>query len=521
MIELLPPRSPVVLARGAARPSANPRLAEELDALAILAPAHEPDLASLPHGDLLLAEHARRPRRAGATYAVTLPNRRRTRVRVGLLGADAGAFEALTLAGRLAREFAAERPGSVGLATLLPEAQAPGAMDALGAAMLAATQRVPTAAAAPEPPWAPGRIALYGPADPARLAAVEQGAGLVRWLTALPPNVLTPGAYRRAVRTLARRRGWRVREYDERALARAGCGAFLAVSQGSATRDAAIVHVAYRPKRAARGVAPIALVGKGLCFDTGGTNLKPQKSMLGMHTDMAGSAVALGILDALSALDFPRPVDAWLALAENRIGPGAYKPNDVVRAANGTTIEIVHTDAEGRLVLADTLALAARTNPACLIDFATLTGACVSALTERYSGVFTNRPRLREVLESAGAASGERVWGFPAPADFDEELESASADVLQCLSEGKGDHIYAARFLGRFVPAAIPWVHVDLSSAHRTGGLGHVASPLTGFGVRFGTTLLLDCLRQFEAAAGPVRATPPASRPRAPRRSSR
>ena len=343
----------------------------------------------------------------------------------------------------------------------------------------------------------------------------------MRWLTALAPNLLTPGAYRRAVRALAQRRGWRVREYDERALAREGCGAFLAVVQGSAARDAAIVRVSYRPKRAARGARPIALVGKGLCFDTGGVNLKPQKSMQGMHADMSGSAVALGILDALSALDLPHPVDAWLALAENHVGPSACKPNDVVRAANGTTIEIVHTDAEGRMVLADTLALAARTGPACLIDFATLTGACVGALTERYSGVFTNRPALRDVLEQAGAASGERVWGFPTPPDFDEELESRAADVLQCLPDGKGDHLYATRFLNRFVPATIPWAHVDLSSVHRPGGLAHVNGPFTGFGVRFGTTLLLDCLRRFEAAAGPPPTSYPAPARRAARRSAR
>ena len=169
-----------------------------------------------------------------------------------------------------------------------------------------------------------------------------------------------------------------------------GAGAFLAVSRGNATRDAGIVHLAYRPRGAA---APaVSLIGKGVCFDTGGTNLKTHKSMLDMHIDMEGSAVAVGSLYALHALRSRSAVDCWLAITENRIGPLAYKPQDVVRAHNGTTIQVIHTDAEGRMVLADALSLAARNKPRAMIDYATLTGACVYALTERYSGAFTNRP---------------------------------------------------------------------------------------------------------------------------------
>jgi leucyl aminopeptidase len=279
--------------------------------------------------------------------------------------------------------------------------------------------------------------------------------------------------------------------HDEAALRRLGAGAFLAVARGSARRDAALVHLQYRPrggKRTRR--APVALVGKGLCFDTGGHNLKTARSMLTMHGDMAGSAVALATLRALTAIEYPYPVDAWLALAENRIGPEAYTQQDVVQAADGTTIQVTHTDAEGRMVLADAIAIASRTKPACIVDFATLTGACVTALTERMSGVFTNFSPLRDVLEAAGRDSGERVWTLPMPEDFDEDLESPTADIAQCLLDGKGDHIYASRFLSRFVGAGIPWVHVDLSSAERIGGLAHVPSPVTGFGVRFATRLL-------------------------------
>jgi leucyl aminopeptidase len=315
---------------------------------------------------------------------------------------------------------------------------------------------------------------------------------LARWLTALPPNILDAHGYRRAITRLARRHRLTLRWLDERALRRAGANAFLAVAAGNAERGAGIAHLSYRPARRARGARPdVTLVGKGILFDTGGVNLKTHRSMLEMHTDMAGSAVALATLVALAQLRAPFAADAWLAITENRIGPHAYRPQEVVRASNGVTIQVIHTDAEGRMVLADTLALAARTRPRLMIDFATLTGACVYALTERMSGVFANRAALAAKLEAAGRASGERVWNFPFEPDYDAELESKIADLVQCAVDGKGDHILATRFLSRFVPAAIPWAHVDLSSATRSGGLAHVNTDVTGFGVRFALELLL------------------------------
>ena len=163
-----------------------------------------------------------------------------------------------------------------------------------------------------------------------------------------------------------------------------------------------------------------------------------------------------------------------------------------MRTLNGTTIQVIHTDAEGRMVLADALSLAARRAPRAIIDYATLTGTCVYALTERYSGAFTNRPATRELLEAAGASSGERVWCFPMDADFDSDLESTVADVLQCSIDGKGDHILAARFLNRFVPKDIPWLHLDLAAGTRTGGLAHIGTEITGFGVRY----TLDLVRR-------------------------
>jgi leucyl aminopeptidase len=323
-----------------------------------------------------------------------------------------------------------------------------------------------------------------------QLRAEADGNNLARSLTALPPNKLTPQDYLKQIRILARREGWRLEFLDQMDLKRKKAGAFLAVAQGSQKKDAGIVRLSYRPV-SGKPKRRLALVGKGICFDTGGTNLKPAKFMHGMHEDMQGSAVALGTLLTLSRLQVPFAIDCWLALAENHIGPRAYKQNDVVVSSNGTSIEVIHTDAEGRMVLADTLALAARQKPDLIIDYATLTGACIYALGSRYSGVFTNRPELNDVLIKSGQASGERVWPFPLDDDFDESLESQVADIKQCTLDGEADHILAARFLSRFV-AERPWIHTDLSDGNNKGGLAHIPSDITGFGVRFTTQLLLD-----------------------------
>jgi leucyl aminopeptidase len=491
-MKLLPESRKYLIENAAAAPSAA--LLRRVDALLLLMAAGSADrLAALPQGGALARERARLPRAAGSVWSTALAGPSATRVVVGELASDADAYQQLALAARMVQVLAAAEPARVALASVAAGAADPAPVGALLAALLAATESRPAQKSKPVRGWQPARIVVCGAVDTATATAIETGAHLARWLTALPSNVLFPGSYRRALATLARRHGWRMRVYSESALRRLGAGAYTAVTRGSRDRDAALVHLEYRPRGTRRSAErPVALVGKGLCFDTGGHNIKSAKSMFDMHTDMAGSAVAVGALEALTLGAYPGPVDAWLALAENRIGPDAYTQQDVVTAVNGTTIQVTHTDAEGRMVLADTLALASRTKPACIIDFATLTGACVYALTERMSGVFTNRAALRMLLEDAGTRSGERVWSFPMPADFDQDLDSPTADVVQCLLDGKGDHIYAARFLSRFVAAGIPWAHVDLSSASRPGGLAHVTSTVTGFGVRFVVALLAD-----------------------------
>lgn len=313
------------------------------------------------------------------------------------------------------------------------------------------------------------------------------GNALCRQLTVTPPNDLTPTIYRQKVIALAKEHGWQHEEFDMPKLREMGAGAFVAVGQGSDPQDAAIVHLTYNPKQTKKH---IAIVGKGICFDTGGHNLKPAKYMLGMHEDMNGSAVALGILLAASKMQLPIKIDCWLAIAQNHISPSAYKQNDIVTALNGMSIEIIHTDAEGRMVLADTLTLASRQKPDYIMDFATLTGSMITALGDRMSGAISNRPELACKAINAGNKSGERIVAFPYEEDFDSDLDSDIADIKQCTLEGGGDHIHAARFLGKFIENNVAWLHTDLSSANRKGGLGAIEADTNGFGVGFGIEIL-------------------------------
>jgi leucyl aminopeptidase len=451
-------------------------------------------LGRLPYGKPLAAALVR-ARRSGAEFASShAANARATGLTAATFAAEPG-FAALAWAAKAIRECLRDKPRSLGIVLVGLDAGAERvAAESLVAAAHAAAFALPAfksrkQAAKPVQPAALRLFAAHDNADLASAHAQALGNNVARWFTALPPNVLTMAGYRKAVEALARSHGIATRFLGERTLSRLGAGAFLAVARGNATRDAGILHLKYRPHRGGDG-ARLALVGKGVTFDTGGTNLKPFLGMLDMHTDMQGSAVALGTLLALAELRVPYGIDAWLAITENRLASDAYKSQDLVTAVDGTTIQVIHTDAEGRMVLADTLALAARAQPAVIVDYASLTGTCVVALTERYSGVFSNRASANALLLQAGAASGERVWPFPMDDDYDELLKSDIADIKQCSQETAGDHILGARFLSRFVPRSVPWVHVDLSAGGHKGGLAHVPTEITGFGVRLTVELL-------------------------------
>ena len=444
----------------------------------------------------------RAKRDAGEMVSTRLRNQANTGVSVGFIKSPTPKtpttrFEQLSFAGTLAAAARPENPSSIAIIVTGFETDHTGALyEAVVLALHAHFFSLPAFKRKAAPKLRLRSIKLLGMEQRInldRVTAEASAVNLARWLTALPPNKLDARGYLTCVESLAKTYQWKSNFLDEKKLKRLGAGAFLAVSQGNADNDAGIVHLRYRPTGVNKTAAPLfSLVGKGIIFDTGGTNLKPFKGMLDMHCDMAGSAVALATLVALSETGYPHAVDCWLAITENRLSNDAYKSRDVVTASNGTTIEVIHTDAEGRMALADTLALAGLEKPKAIIDFATLTGSCVAALTDRYSGVFSNRPGLLNTLIKAGAESGERVWPFPLDDDFDDDIKSSAADVLQCAPAGGGDHIQAARFLQRFVPTKTSWVHLDLSAATRTGGLVQVPTEITGFGVRYALNLILD-----------------------------
>jgi len=324
-------------------------------------------------------------------------------------------------------------------------------------------------------------------------AASEQSTratNLVRHLTSRTANDLDCANYVKDATKLAKAHGLKTEFYGERELAKLKAGAFLAVSQGSSHRDAGILKISYRPTSPKKSARAVALVGKGITFDTGGVNVKTGTYMYGMHGDMAGSAVALALTLLASEQQWQFPVTAYLAIADNAISNIAYRPNEVVTSMSGRTIEIVHTDAEGRMVLADTLCLASKDEPAIILDFATLTGACVRAIGTTYCGAFTNNIKLNKHIIKAGRRSGERVWPFPMDSDFAESLKSEVADTKQCRLTGGVDHIEAAMFLKEFVGKGIDWVHTDMSAIEHDGGLAHIGDKVTGIGVRYAVELL-------------------------------
>jgi leucyl aminopeptidase len=425
---------------------------------------------------------------AKAPVAVQLPGG--TLAVYAMLKADATTFETHELVRKALALLLGEHPKSVALAVFGDAAFKARAAEA--AAYTALVNAVPLPSRKSKPDAALKTVQLFGhkSADGfARAQALAEGNTLTRSLTVQGPDELTPGVYRKRIKALAKQYGWTVEEYGFDKLKKMGAGAFCAVAQGSPTKDAAIVRVSYKGPKGKGAAKKVAFVGKGICFDTGGHNLKPAKYMQGMHEDMNGSAVVLGILAAASKLKLPVALDGWVALAENHISPQAYRQNEVVKALNGTTIEIVHTDAEGRMVLADTLTLATKAKPDLIADFATLTGSMHYALGSRMSGVFASSSAIAHQASRAAISSGERIVVFPYPEDYDSNLDSTVADVKQCSMEGEADHILATRFLSRFV-GDTPWLHMDLSGHNCKGGLGAVMSDANGFGVAWGIALL-------------------------------
>jgi len=459
--------------------------------LLVLMPKAKALPKDVPHGELLAAVLKRRDMKAEelAKSPVSGNAPDGALVAWAMLDVDKEAFAQQVQVRRALQLLLAENPKGLGIAVLGAEAQRKHAAElaVYGAWVNGALLPVHKQKDERKPLQ---KIVLYGQGEKQAFDAIKAralGNLLCRELTVLPPNELTPGTYRARIKEMAREQGWMHEALDMKALRKMGAGAFVAVAQGSDPEDAAIVHLGYRHSKAKQTVA---LVGKGICFDTGGHNLKPSRYMHNMHEDMNGSAVCLGILLAATQQKLPVNIDCWLALAQNHISPKAYKQNDIVTALNGTTIEVIHTDAEGRMVLADTLTLASRAKPGLIIDFATLTGSMATALGARYSGVFGTTDELARRAVSVARQTGERLCAFPSDEDYEADLESKVADVKQCTMAGEADHILATRFLKHFVEHDTPWLHVDLSASRCEGGLGIVASEVTGFGVAWGLAML-------------------------------
>lgn len=305
----------------------------------------------------------------------------------------------------------------------------------------------------------------------------------VRTLAMTPGNIMTSKVLVTHALKSARKLGLEFKFLNVDSLKEMGAGAFLAVVQGSES-DGGIVTI----RRPVEGGLKVTLVGKGVVFDTGGHDLKTDSSMLGMHRDMTGAAVALSTFKALVQDEQMAELDltVYLAVGENMISPAAYKPGDVIKALSGETIEIENTDAEGRLLLADTLTLASKDKPDLIIDFATLTGSALDVLGDGYSVAMSNDEDLLADIQLAGRSSGERVWPLPMNEEFEEEvINSEVADLGQATGYSHAEHSYAAAFLTHFVPNSTQHVHVDLACEKKGGGLGLVESDINGFGVRW------------------------------------
>lgn len=346
---------------------------------------------------------------------------------------------------------------------------------------------------APKPRAA--HVVVHGTADEdagalAAASAVADAAALVKDLVSIPAEWLGPADF--ADRAAASVEGLdvTVEILDETALAEGGYGGILGVGQGS-DRPPRLVRLDYSPAGADRHVA---IVGKGITFDTGGLSLKPAASMVGMKYDMCGAATALAVLRAAAALALPVRVTAWLCIADNMPSGRATRPGDVLRMLDGQTVEVLNTDAEGRLVLADGLVAASREYPDVIVDVATLTGAITVALGTRHTGVMGSDDAVADYLAAADEV-GELAWRLPLPVHMDDELDSPIADLQNAkIGDPAGGSLFAGLFLQRFVGRTsddtdaprIPWVHLDIAGVgmNKGGGFGFTDKGPTAASVR-------------------------------------
>jgi leucyl aminopeptidase len=325
------------------------------------------------------------------------------------------------------------------------------------------------------------------PSELNRIQILSQAVNATRDLVNTPPNLMYPQSMVKQVQLAIKDLPITAKIWDEKGLAKDGFGGILAVGMGS-SRPPRLVKLEYKPKVAKKH---LALVGKGITFDTGGLSLKPGDSMVGMKYDMTGAATAFQSIVAIAKLGLPIKVTAFLCLAENMPSGTAQRPDDVIRIRNGKSVEVLNTDAEGRLVLADGLSAAAEEKPNLIIDVATLTGAATIALGNRYAGLMGDQSAIRMVEEAANQA-GELVWHMPLPEELRALLNSDVADIANVkIGNRAGGMLIGGHFLREFVPKEISWAHMDVAGPAENSSAGYGYTPKGGTGAYVRTLVKL------------------------------
>jgi len=316
-----------------------------------------------------------------------------------------------------------------------------------------------------------------------RFKAIEEGTFFARDLVSEPPNVLNPKEYANRLLKLSKL-GIKVTVYNESQMKKLEMHSLLGVGRGS-VNESFLVTLEWNGNKKDKK-APLSFVGKGVCFDTGGISLKPAKFMEEMKYDMAGSAVVAGLIQTLATRKAKVNAVGVVGLVENMPGGNAQRPGDIVKAYNGKTIEVLNTDAEGRLVLADALSFTeAKFKPRFMIDLATLTGAIIMALGEEYAGLFSNNDDLSNKIFKVGEKVKEKVWRLPLHDNYDKLINSTIADMQNINYSGGAGSITAAQFLQRFVTSKTPWAHLDIAGMAFSKKASNLnPGGATGFGVR-------------------------------------
>ncbi len=326
--------------------------------------------------------------------------------------------------------------------------------------------------------------------DQLRFKAIEEGTFFARDLVSEPGNVLHPDEYAKRINSL-KKFGLKVNIYDKKKLKKLGMNALLGVGQGS-IRGSYLVTMEWKGVK--NNSKPLAFIGKGVCFDTGGISLKPAKFMEDMTYDMAGSATVVGLMKNLALRKAKINAVGVVGLVENMPGGNAQRPGDIVKSYSGKTIEILNTDAEGRLVLADALTFTEKKfKPKFMVDLATLTGAIIVSLGSEYAGLFSNDDKLSNQLIDAGNNVDEKLWRMPLHKNFDKLIDSKNADMQNINYVGGAGSTTAAQFLQRFILNKTPWAHLDIAGmAFSKYGGALNSGGATGYGVRLLNKLIED-----------------------------